>query len=127
MPQGPATGSAQQLPELPDQPNLALRRDAQHTPVIDPITEERALRRSCHRTLGFAHPQLQRRVHVPRDTAKHTLARPLAPDMDHHIVGVTNEPVPAPFQLAVQTRQQNVRQQRIWEPYGYGNLSPCGR
>ena len=84
--------------------------------MIDPVSEERALRRSRHRALGLAHPQLQRRLHVPCDTGKHALARPLAPDMDNHIVGVAHEPVPAPLKLAVQTGQQNVRQQRIWEP-----------
>ena len=71
--------------------------------MIDPITEERALRHPCQRTRRLAHPQLQRRLHVSRDFGKHTLARPLAPDMDHHIVSVTDEPGPAPLKFAVQT------------------------
>ena len=43
------------------------------------------------------------------------------------VVGVPAESPPAPFQFLVQFIEYEVTQQRIWEPYDYGNLSPGGR
>ena len=54
----------------------------------------------------------------------------------HEVVGISNDDglavdlVAAPLLLNPQVEdevQVNVGQDRIWEPYGYGNLSPCER
>ena len=67
---------------------------------------------------------------------KEALRLPLVLKPHYEIIGVPHDDrvafrfVFAPLLLEPQVKdvmQVNVRQNRIWEPYGYGNLSPRGR
>src|SRR5882724_1827322 len=77
--------------------------------VAEAEPQELPLSWSGHRTLGLVHLKLEPSREEARDIRHHPLSRPLAADIDVAVVRIPHEAMLAPFELAVEFVEHDVR------------------